>query len=37
MRRFTRFASDSRYDALLKKVWLSNQDVAQAAAVDLAR
>jgi serine/threonine-protein kinase len=37
MRRFTRFASDPRYDALLKKVGLSDEDVAQAAAVDLAR
>lgn len=36
MRRFTRFASDPRYDALLEKVGLSDQDVAQAAAVDLA-
>ena len=36
MRRFTRFASDSRYDALLEKVGLSDEDVAQAAAVDLA-
>jgi adenylate cyclase len=30
MRRFTRFASDPRYDALLKKVGLSDEDVAQA-------
>jgi TolB-like protein/Tfp pilus assembly protein PilF len=30
MRRFTRFASDPRYDALLKKVGLSDQDIAQA-------
>jgi TolB-like protein/tetratricopeptide (TPR) repeat protein len=36
MRRFTQFASDPRYDALLKKVGLSDQDVAQAAAVHLA-
>jgi serine/threonine-protein kinase len=36
MRRFTRFASDPRYDALLKEAGLSDQDVAQAAAVDLA-
>jgi tetratricopeptide (TPR) repeat protein len=36
MRRFNRFASDSRYDALLEEVGLSDQDVAQAAAVDLA-
>jgi TolB-like protein len=35
MRRFTRFASDPRYDALLEEVGLSDQDVAQAAAVDL--
>ena len=36
MRRFTRFGSDPRYDALLEKVRLSDKDVAQAAAVDLA-
>lgn len=36
MRRFTRFASDPRYDALLEQVGLSDQQVAQAAAVDLA-
>ena len=36
MRRFTRFALDPRYDALLEKVGLSDQDVSQAAAVDLA-
>ena len=36
MRRFTSFASDPRYDALLEKVGLSDQDVLQAAAVDLA-
>ena len=35
-RRFARFASDSRYDALLEKVGLSDQHVAQSAAVDLA-
>jgi len=35
-RRFNRFASDSRYDALLENAGLSDQDVAQAAAVDLA-
>jgi len=34
-RRFNRFASDPRYDVLLEKVRLSDQDVAQAAAVDL--
>jgi hypothetical protein len=31
MRRFTQFASDPRYDALLEKVGLSDQQVAQAA------
>jgi len=36
MRRFIQFASDPRYDALLEKVRLSDQDVAQAATVDLA-
>lgn len=36
MRRFTRFASDPRYDALLEEVGLSDHDVAQATAVDLA-
>lgn len=36
MRRFMRFASDSRYNALLEKVELGDQDVAQATAVDLA-
>jgi hypothetical protein len=36
MRRFTRFASDPRYDALLEKVGLSDTQVAQAVAVDLA-
>jgi tetratricopeptide (TPR) repeat protein len=36
MRRFNRFASDPRYDALLEEVGLSDQAVAQAAAVDLA-
>ena len=35
-RRLTQFASDPRYDPLLEKVGLSDQDVAQAAAVDLA-
>jgi len=35
MRRFTRFASDPRYNELLEKVGLSDQDIAQAAAVDL--
>jgi TolB-like protein/Flp pilus assembly protein TadD len=36
MRRFTRFASDPRYEALLEKVGLSDPQVAQAAAADLA-
>ena len=36
MRRFMRFASDSRYNALLEKVELGDQDVAEATAVDLA-
>lgn len=36
LRRFRRFGSDLRYDPLLEKVGLSDQDVAQAAAVDLA-
>jgi serine/threonine-protein kinase len=36
MRRFTRFASDPRYEDLLERVGLSDQQVAQAAAVDLA-
>jgi tetratricopeptide (TPR) repeat protein len=36
MRRFTRFASDPRYNELLEKVGLSDQQIAQAAAVDLA-
>jgi TolB-like protein len=36
MRRFTRFASDPRHNELLEKVGLSDQDIAQAAAVDLA-
>ena len=36
MRRFTRFASDPRYNALLENVGLSDQHIAQAAAVDLA-
>ena len=36
MRRFAQFASDPRYDALLEKIGLSDQDVAQAAAIDLA-
>jgi adenylate cyclase len=36
MRRFTQFASDPRYDTLLEQVRLSDQDVAQAAAIDLA-
>ena len=36
IRRFTTFASDSRYDVLLEKVGLSDQDAAQAAAIDLA-
>ena len=36
MRRFTRLATDPQYDALLEQVGLSDQDVAQAAAVDLA-
>ena len=35
-RPFSRFASDPRYDALLEEVGLSDQDVAQATAVDLA-
>jgi serine/threonine-protein kinase len=36
MRFFIPFASDMRYDALLEKIGLSDQDVAQAASVDLA-
>ena len=36
LRRFRPFASDPRYDALLEKVGLSDQHVAQATAVDLA-
>lgn len=36
MRRFLPVASDARFDALLEKVGLSDQDVAQAAAIDLA-
>jgi tetratricopeptide (TPR) repeat protein len=36
MRRFNRFASDPRYDALLENIGLSDQDIAQGAAVDLA-
>jgi hypothetical protein len=36
MRRFTRFASDPRYEALLEKVGLSDPQVAQAGAADLA-
>ncbi len=36
MRRFTRFTSDPRYNALLENVGLSDEDIAQAAAVDLA-
>jgi len=36
MRPFNRFASDPRYNALLEDVGLSDQDVAQASAVDLA-
>ena len=36
MRRFTRFAADPRYNVLLEKVGLSDEDIAQAAAVDVA-
>jgi adenylate cyclase len=36
MRRFTRFASDPRYDELLENVGLTDQDIAHAAALDLA-
>ena len=34
MRRFTRFGSDPRYDELLKKVGLSDEDVARVTALD---
>ena len=37
MRRFPHFALDPSYDVLIEKVRQSDQDVAQAAAVDFAR
>lgn len=37
LRRFTMVASDPRYNALLEKARVGDQDVAQTAAIDLAR